>query len=206
MKIHLNSPPAAWRRFTLVALALICMSSAARSQNRETQAMNAFGTAVRDAEGRPLNNTQEELLTMEILAGTTNTSVSGAEKLEPSGFVPPSGAARPFWQYAIFGSGIGASNIIIGPAPAGGGAREIIVGGNSTNNFGGDDFWQVLRRNPATGNYDQLFVSPDLFRDHQADCRGQCHWRFPTGDCGHARRMCAARVTPWAPAWWTLMT
>ncbi len=42
----------------------------------------------------------------------------------------------------------------------GSGAPEIIIGGNSFLGFGPDDFWQVVRRNSATGNYDQLFVSP----------------------------------------------
>src|SRR5436190_7524292 len=60
----------------------------------------------------------------------------------------------------IFGSSIGLSNIVIGPAPADGGAREIIVGGNSASDYGPDDFWQVIRHNSATGNYDQLFFSP----------------------------------------------
>ena len=39
-------------------------------------------------------------------------------------------------------------------------APEIIIGGNSKNDFGADDFWQVLRYNAGTGNYDQLFASP----------------------------------------------
>jgi hypothetical protein len=68
----------------------------------------------------------------------------------------------PFWQYAIFGSAIGQSNIIVGPSSADRrGAREIIVGGNGTNNdYGPDNFWQVIRRNSTTGDYDHLFVSP----------------------------------------------
>ncbi len=99
---------------------------------------------------------------MENIANTPVSSVeSKPDGVEPHGFVPTN---VPFWQYAIFGAGIGASNIIIGPAPVGGGAREIIIGGNSTNNFNNsflpDDFWQVIRRNSATGDYDHLFVSP----------------------------------------------
>jgi hypothetical protein len=88
-------------------------------------------------------------------------SVHSTPNLAPRGFVPGGGATSPpFWQYAIFGSGIGASNIVIGPVPAGGGAREIIIGGNSADDFALDNFWQVIRHNPATGNYDTLFVSP----------------------------------------------
>src|SRR5437667_7755751 len=59
-----------------------------------------------------------------------------------------------------FCSGIGLININIAPVPAGGGPREIIIGGNSTNSFATDDFWQVLRWNVGTGGYDQIFVSP----------------------------------------------
>jgi hypothetical protein len=74
--------------------------------------------------------------------------------------VPATPGPQPFWYYAAFGSGIGASNIVIGPISAGGGAPEILVGGNSNHDYGLDDFWQALRYNPTTGNYDQIFVSP----------------------------------------------
>ncbi len=39
-------------------------------------------------------------------------------------------------------------------------APEIVIGGQSDGNYGADDFWQVVRRNPANGNYDQIFVTP----------------------------------------------
>ena len=48
------------------------------------------------------------------------------------------------------------------------GAPEIIIGGNSTNGFGDDDFWRTIRFNPATGNYDQLFVSP-IYRSRDGE-------------------------------------
>jgi len=82
-----------------------------------------------------------------------------APVVKAGGSVAGGQTQQPFWQYAIFGSGIGASNIIVGPAPQNG-APEIIIGGNSTNGFGNDDFWQSIRYNPATGNYDQVFVGP----------------------------------------------
>ena len=66
----------------------------------------------------------------------------------------------PFWQYAIFGSAIGQTNILLGPAPSGGGARQIILGGSSPGYFFGNDFWQALQYNATTHGYDQAFVSP----------------------------------------------
>src|SRR5207247_2644782 len=42
-----------------------------------------------------------------------------------------------------------------GPTPQGG-RPEIIIAGSS----GEGDFWQVIRYNSATANYDQIFVSP----------------------------------------------
>ncbi len=151
LKANLTIPPSSCRPFTLVALALICIAGTAQGTDRSKPPVNAFGTAVRDAKGHGLNYSRDELAAM----GKTPDApvVSGTAIVAPPGFVPAGGTAPPFWQYAIFGGGIGVSNIVIGPAPAGGGAREVIVG-----NYNG--FWQVLRRNSATGNYDQLFVSP----------------------------------------------
>jgi FG-GAP-like repeat len=95
-------------------------------------------------------------------AAKSDAKPNAAAVTGPRSFVPatPNAITAPFWQYAIFGSGIGVSNILIGAVPAGGGAPEIFIGGNSGNGFGADDFWQVIRRNSATGNYDQVFVSP----------------------------------------------
>jgi hypothetical protein len=121
---------------------------------------------VRDANRHPINYDRKSLDAMARKAGITKrTNSSGtaartAHVINPRGLFPAGGQTQqPFWQYAIFGSGIGASNIVIGPAPPNG-APEIIIGGNSFNDFGSDDFWQVIRHNAATGNYDQVFVSP----------------------------------------------
>src|SRR4029079_13567847 len=53
---------------------------------------------------------------------------------------------------------IGASNIVIAPA-VGTAAPEIVVGGSSGSGFGGDDFWQSVRRSPTTVNSEAVFVS-----------------------------------------------
>jgi hypothetical protein len=68
---------------------------------------------------------------------------------------PPPIGSRPFWQYAVFGADIGGSNIIIGPTPPGGARPEIIF-----DSYSYSAFWQSIRYNPVTGNYDQIFVSP----------------------------------------------
>ena len=78
---------------------------------------------------------------------------------ERSGFVlPPEPGPRPFWQFAGFGSGIGGSNIVIGPAN-GSIAPEIVLGGQTDHHYARNDFWQVIRWNPDRQTYDQIFVS-----------------------------------------------
>jgi hypothetical protein len=63
--------------------------------------------------------------------------------------------------------GIGASNIVIGPTPQNG-APEIIIGGNSFNDFGGDDFWQVVRYNAVTTNsFPHESTSDQFFSESQ---------------------------------------
>jgi hypothetical protein len=148
------------KQIVLAALAVISAITTAFAADRQNPPTNIFGAAVRDPQGGAINYSSSELPSMESIREPARKAMNAAPSASQI-FVPPSaGTTRPFWQYAIFGSGIGLSNIVIGPAPAGGGAHEIIVGGNSNSNFGGDDFWQVIRRNSTTGNYDQLFVSP----------------------------------------------
>ena len=76
---------------------------------------------------------------------------------QTSGAIP--GGVTPFWRYAIFGYNTGSSNIVVGPPSGIGDAREIIVGGNASNAYAPDAFWQAIRYNPLTGGYDPLFVS-----------------------------------------------
>ena len=152
-------------RSSLAALTLICIAGVAQAGDWQPPPVNAFGAPVRDAQGRPIIYTQEELAAMGIGRAAVK-SVDRAASVGPQGAVPAGGAnSLPFWQYAIFGSALGASGIVIGPAPSGGGAREIIIGCNSANNFGPDNFWQVLRHNSTTGNYDQVFVGPVYSED-----------------------------------------
>ena len=132
---------------------------AASAADRQKAPANRAGAPVRGENGEPINYDRETLeAMMQAAAPTANSEAPVAA--QPNGFVPSTpGAQQPFWQYAIFGSGIGASNIVLAPAPSGV-APDIIVGGNSGSGYGGDDFWQVIRWNAATSTYEQLFVSP----------------------------------------------
>jgi hypothetical protein len=147
-------------RFGLVTSGLICLAVSVQAAHRQGPPANALGSPVRDAEGHGINYSRQQLSRTGISAPQAVNEHADGPSVAPRGFVPAGGTAPPFWQYAIFGSAIGLSNIIIDQAPAGGGAREIIIGGNSGSDFGADDFWQVLRHNATTGSYDAVFVSP----------------------------------------------
>ncbi len=140
------------------------LPSLVAAPGRKYPPTNAAGMPVVDTNGKRINYIHEFVAAISPASkDATRTSVKGQTTSTgaSSRFIAATAStARPFWQYAIFGSGIGASNIVIGPAPAGGSAPEIIIGGNSWNGFGPDDFWQVIRHNSKTGNYDQVFVSP----------------------------------------------
>ena len=144
----------------LAFLALLGTGIVTQGAERRDLPVNEFGVPLQTADGAGINYTREQLATMAQEAQPSPQEVQANPNPGPRGFMPPSGSARPFWQYSIFGSGIGASNIVLGPVSPGGGGREVIIGGSSGSNFGGNDFWQVLSRNATTGNYDQRFVSP----------------------------------------------
>ena len=144
---------------SLVIAGMLCFAADARSADRQKAPVNAAGAAVRSADGRPVNYSRAEL------SGSNAQLPRRAESKaalapSPQAFIPTTQQPKqPFWQYSIFGSGIGVSNIIIAPAAVPGAARQIVVGGNSGSNFGSNDFWQILQHNPTSGNYDQVFVS-----------------------------------------------
>lgn len=140
--------------------AALLVATVGRAASGQTQPVNPFGAAVRDENGAPINYGPADFARMKNAAVASSAPAEAAQATAPQAFVPTTtNNAVPFWQYSIFGSGIGASNIIILPGTPGT-AREVILGGNSKNDFGSDDFWQVIRRNPTSGNYDQRFVSP----------------------------------------------
>lgn len=151
MNTHPTKPHLALRRLAQAALILACAPTVALAADRNHAPTNLAGAPVRDSHGQPINYSRSQLAPEPARHSPTYPMRS---------FGPADTTQQPFWQYAIFGSGIGLSNIVIGPATTDGSAREVLIGGSSGSNFGGDDFWQSIRRNPATGNYDQVFVSP----------------------------------------------
>lgn len=154
------------RTLTVVSLTLCLISSitgvAGASDLRSESRVNIFGDPVVDAKGRHINYTKQAITRAKAATKTSTQTMAASAISQPiaNGFVPSTPGIQPFWQYTIFGSGIGVSNIAVGPAPTGGGAPEILIGGSSGSGFGGDDFWQSIRRNSATGNYDTVFASP----------------------------------------------
>jgi hypothetical protein len=164
----MRTNPSAHRARIATTLALLFLavfsSTGLRAGNRKQTTTNFSGAPVIDQKGLHINYSRQAAAaqTKANRATSNRSSNLPADTTAPtaSGFVTEAPATQPFWQYAIFGSGIGVSNIVVGPVPPGGGAPEILIGGNSTNNFGPDDFWQSIRHNAATGNYDQVFVSP----------------------------------------------
>lgn len=163
MKYFSCAPFLSLRRQTITtALVLLCLPVIAWGADRTQPIQNATGAPVRDASGQPMNYGPASTPAKSAKPAVAQSSAKWAATRQwaKSGEqAAATGPAQPFWQYAIWGSGIGASNILIGPAPTAG-TPEIIVGGNSSNGFGADDFWQSVRWNPATKNYDQVFVSP----------------------------------------------
>lgn len=158
-----------------VTLLLIGLPAFANAIDRSRPPVNQYGAPVLDSKARHITYDRKTLETTPRIkrpseqgpakptrtrTPTTTPTPRPHPTPVPRPTPPPSPVGTgPFWQYAVFGSGIGASNIVIGPTPPSG-PPEVIIGGDSTSGFGNDDFWQVIRFNPATGNYDQVFVSP----------------------------------------------
>ncbi len=61
------------------------------------------------------------------------------------------------WMFGLYGSGIGATGLIIQDLN-GDGKLEIVAGANSYGDFGSDNFWYVLRQS-GTNSYNQVWAS-----------------------------------------------
>ena len=149
-------------RSAFVAAVLLACAPGTVKAHRNPSRVNKYGAPVVDANGHHISYDQKHLealaRTLGSKKGTNVTARPKSSMVKASGFVPTGGQTQqPFWQYAVFGAGIGLSNIIIGPTPPGG-APEILIGGDVQS--GGDDFWQSIRYNTKSGTYDTVFVSP----------------------------------------------
>jgi hypothetical protein len=163
--------PSVSPQLCIAAIILACSLGLLKAADRKPLPVNQYGAPVIDAQGCRITYDRKTLEAMapakhavsHRAAKTTRTQTAAATPTprprptpspRPTPRPPPVGLG-PFWQYAVFGGSIGAGNIIIGPVPPGGGAPEILFNSYS---YGG--FWQSIRFNPSTGNYDQVFVSP----------------------------------------------
>jgi len=152
------------------ALLLACVPELISATDRSAPPVNRYGAPVLDAKGRHINYNWKILEAMARTHLPAKAARAGIPAVTPTPMPhptpaprpgpPPPSSGRPFWQYAVFGSNIGGSNILIGPVPPGGGTPEIIF-----DSYSYDTFWQSIRYNPSTGNYDQIFVSPSYNTD-----------------------------------------
>jgi hypothetical protein len=107
---------------------------------------NQYGAVVRDSGGQQINYSRQQL----------QSQAREATAPSPGNDAPLTAGVEPVWSYAVFGSGIGLSNIVTAQND---GATEIYAGGSSAT-FGGNAYWYALRYNAGNGQYDQVYVSP----------------------------------------------
>ena len=166
----------------VAAVFLLCAPGLMKAADRNRSRVNHYGAPVMDAEGRKINYDRKSLERMaraqansadvrlrRVPRRTGSTSPTPRPRPTPPPRptpMPPAVGPHPFWQYAVFGGNIGSSNIVIGPTSPNS-PPEIIIGGYAysgfvklPNGYSTDNFWQVIRYNAVTGNYDQVFVSP----------------------------------------------
>src|ERR1043166_5074612 len=168
--------PSVSSQLCIAVIILVCSPGLLKAADRKPLPVNQYGAPVIDDQGRHINYDRKTLDRMALARRNSSTLRSKpAARTRTAGATatprprptpaprptppPPRVGSQPVWQYAIFGSGSGASNIVIGPTPANG-APEIIVGGSSQGYFWGNDFWHSIQYNQITGGYDQIFVSP----------------------------------------------
>jgi FG-GAP-like repeat len=157
-------------------LLLAFLPGVTKAADRKGPPVNQYGEPVLDGQGHRIKYNRKTIEAMartkgrsrNLLAKATRPRIPAATptpRPHPTpvprpGPPPPSIGPGPFWQYAVFGADIGGSNIIIGPIPPGGGTPEIVF-----DSYSYGTFWQSIRYNPSTGNYDQVFVSPSYNTD-----------------------------------------
>lgn len=128
-----------------VGLLLCCpvaLNAGAPQEKPASPPTNVYGAPTMRADGERILYTRSEL------AGQSDASPRAAGASSPITGVPA------VWSYTVFGTGIGASHILVG---RGVGGREVYVGA-STYTFGQDTYWYALQQS-SSGGYDQIFVS-----------------------------------------------
>jgi uncharacterized repeat protein (TIGR01451 family) len=135
---------------------------------------DAYGNPVYDRQGHRINYpdqaygfTSAELDSNGAVVATRPRPVSRFEPSKQSPVLDPStalssqqGIESEFlaqkWKTGIWGTGIGASKITVLDLDEDG-AREIVLGGGSGS--GANRFWYILSYSPATGSYEQAWLS-----------------------------------------------
>lgn len=134
----------------LVLLATALLGSTLHARHKDSP-IDLGARPLRDSEGKLLNYSTES-------GGVAPTAKGFAPAKSSLGTlaVPAITPEIPEWQYSVFGTSIGSSGLLI---QENNGAREIYAGGSARGGFWGNDFWQVLRWDAATANYQQIWVS-----------------------------------------------
>ena len=156
MKPKLHLLGVSVRHLAQLALLLTCAPVVLLAADRKSKPpSNHIGAPVLDAKSRPINYSRARLAALAL------TKRQGLPSPPRRVFLRPQKPASNRSGSTLFSAlGSAQSNIIICPTPTDGSAPPVLIGGNSLDDFGADDFWQAIQHNPTTGNYDQLFVSP----------------------------------------------
>ncbi len=109
---------------------------------------NIHGAPVRTASGEPITYGRDAI-------------AQQAQRVPPAASTPRAllgnaagGTAR--WNHFAFGTGLGVGNIVVSRAGA---FTEMILFGGGVS-FSGGPFWMIVRHDPTTQSYQQVFVSP----------------------------------------------
>jgi hypothetical protein len=145
-----------YTRLALVFTAFIALTCHPLQARNDQAPTDQGGRPIRDSGGELINYGTPPAAIPTPANGSLYLNTGGGT-LNPGTSLPPLVVAQsPEWQYSVFGTAIGSSGILI---VENGGKREICLGGSARGGFSGDDFWQVLRWDAATANYEQVWVS-----------------------------------------------
>jgi hypothetical protein len=136
---------------------------------------NRFGAPIRDAEGRPIYYTREELQAQDQAWRLRQPLMFNAEGLDSSipkaslSSVPSSSA---LWSFGASGYYIGSADIIVETVN---GKKEIYVnaGLDYISQYGRNaHYWYTLVYNNSTGSYEKTFVSGNFQKDFSGSISG----------------------------------
>ena len=145
--------------FRAAFLGALLALSAGVSASPGASPLNAQGFPLLGETGNPLNYGPATLKkpfvqpSLEQAAETDNPAMTLTAKATIAG----TSNTRSMWAYSVFGSSIGASNIVVANNQ---GTTEIIVAGTISGDFGANNFWHSLAVDPQTGNPQQTYTSP----------------------------------------------